>query len=149
MRCVAQCVHAARVDVDGQTVGQIGAGLLAYIGAAAGDGPSDVAYAAEKLLGLRVFVDAEGKMNRSVVDIGGGILAVSAFTTMADARKGRRPSLDAAAEPASAQGLFDSVVDQLRAGGVTVATGRFGAHMDVQSVNDGPICILLDSRRLF
>jgi D-tyrosyl-tRNA(Tyr) deacylase len=135
------------VTVEGAIIGSIGTGLLAYVGAAPDDADSDVRYLAEKIATLRVFPDAEGKMNRSVLDIAGDILLVSAFTVTADARKGRRPSFDSSAPGEIARPLIERLETLLRATGVRVETGRFAAHMDVESSNDGPICIILDSRR--
>lgn len=149
MRAVAQRVDWAEVRVDGATVGRIGRGLLAYIGAATGDEDADVQYIADKLAGLRIFEDMDGKMNLSVADIAGNILAVPAFTTMADARQGRRPAFVNAADPTIAHDQFDRVVAAIVTKGITVATGRFRETMAVESVNAGPICVLLDSRRTF
>jgi len=149
MRAVVQRVSRASVTVDGQVVGAIERGLLVYVGVAQGDTSKDVAYLVEKVLGLRIFNDDAGKMNLSVQDVRGGVLAISAFALQADARKGRRPSFDAAAPPDEARKLYEEVCIALAAGGVPVAQGVFRAHMDVESVNDGPICILLDSSRLF
>ncbi|MDD4888963.1 MAG: D-aminoacyl-tRNA deacylase [Phycisphaerae bacterium] len=149
MRAVVQRVSRARVTVAGECVGSIDAGLLVYLGAADGDGPTDIAYIAEKVAGLRIFQDGEGKMNLSVRDIGGKVLVVPAFTTMADARQGRRPAFIKAARPESAEPAFRAVVDALAARGLTVETGRFRESMAVESENAGPICILLDSAKLF
>ncbi|MBP7746511.1 MAG: D-tyrosyl-tRNA(Tyr) deacylase [Phycisphaerae bacterium] len=148
MRAVVQRVTEARVTVDDALVGQIGAGLLVYAAAAPDDGAADVSYLAEKIAHVRVFPDADGKMNRSVIEAGGSVLLVSAFTVQADARKGRRPSFDTSASGPVAEPLVEQLVAGVRAYGLTVATGRFAAHMHVASVNDGPICILLDSRRV-
>lgn len=120
-----------------------------YAAAAPDDADADSAYIADKVAHLRIFPDDEGKMNRSVLDIGGGVLVVSAFTVQADARKGRRPSFDASASGAVASPLIEHLVAALRDYGLPVETGRFAAYMLVESVNDGPICILLDSRRVF
>ena len=149
MRAVVQRVSQARVTVEDETVGSIAAGLLVYAAAAPDDGDTDIAYIAEKVAHLRIFPDAEGKMNRSVLDTGGGVLLVSAFTVQADARKGRRPSFDSSAAGEVAEPLIAKLVDAIRGYGVLVQTGRFAAHMHVEAVNDGPICILLDSRRTF
>jgi D-tyrosyl-tRNA(Tyr) deacylase len=148
MRAVVQRVSSAAVVVDGVTVGAIGAGLLVYAGAAPQDADADVRTIAEKVVHLRIFPDEAGKMNRSVHDVGGGVLVVSAFTVQADARKGRRPSFDSSAPGDVAAPLIEQLVAGIRDLGVTVATGRFAAHMDVSSVNDGPICIVLDSRKV-
>lgn len=149
MRAVVQRVGEASVVVDGEVVGRSGPGLLALVGVARDDGPADAEYVASKLRDLRVFEDGEGRMNRSVADAGGTLLLVSQFTLLADARKGRRPSFDAAAPPDIARGLFDDVVRRLREAGLRVETGMFQATMQVHLVNDGPVTILLDSRRLF
>jgi D-tyrosyl-tRNA(Tyr) deacylase len=149
MRAVVQRVTQARVTVDGQTVGQVGPGLLVYAAAAADDVDADIAYIADKVAHLRIFPDEQGKMNRSPVDTGGSVLLVSAFTVQADARKGRRPSFDASAPGEVAAPLIERLVAAIRAHGLKVETGRFAAYMQVESVNDGPICILLDSRRAF
>ena len=149
MRATVQRVSQASVTVDGRVVGAIGSGLLVYLGVAREDEADDVDYIAEKVLGLRIFNDENGKMNRSVVETGGGVLVISAFALQADARKGRRPSFDAAALPELAEQLYMQVCDRLSEGGVKVERGVFRAHMLVESVNDGPICILLDSTRLF
>jgi D-tyrosyl-tRNA(Tyr) deacylase len=137
------------VIVGGQPVGEIGAGLLALIGVAGDDGPADVAYVAGKIRDLRVFEDDEGKMNRSLADVGGSVLAVSQFTLYGDSRKGRRPSFDRAAPAETGRVLFEAVVAELLAAGVAVETGAFRAHMQVELVNDGPVTILMDSRKLF
>lgn len=149
MRAVVQRVTHARVVVDGQTVGRTGPGLLVYAAAAPDDADADIAYVADKVTHLRIFPDQEGKMNRSVLDIAGGVLLVSAFTVQADARKGRRPSFDTSASGEVAAPLIDRLVAAIRTHGLKVETGRFAAYMQVESVNDGPICILLDSRRAF
>ncbi len=149
MKAVVQRVSQAQVTVDAEVVGRIADGLLVYAAAAPDDGDADIAYIAEKVAHLRIFRDAEGKMNRAVIEIGGGVLLVSAFTVQADARKGRRPSFDASASGEVAEPLIAKLVEAVRGYGVLVQTGRFAAHMHVESVNDGPICILLDSRRGF
>lgn len=147
MRAVLQRVTSAHVDVDGQTVGRIGPGLLALVGVEQGDEMTDVAWLAEKTAGLRVFEDQNGKMNLSVQETGGAVLAVSQFTLLADCSKGRRPGFSAAAPPDEAARLYLEYVDALRAGGLVVATGVFQADMKVHLVNDGPVTLLLDSRR--
>ncbi len=149
MRAVAQRVFEASVVVDGEVVGAIGEGLLVYLGAAADDEAADVASMASKLAGLRVFRDDEGKMSRSVEDIGGGVLVVSQFTLFGDVRKGRRPSFTGAAPPEPANALYEATVAALRERGLTVATGRFRAMMDVRSRVDGPVTILIDTRKVF
>jgi D-tyrosyl-tRNA(Tyr) deacylase len=149
MRASVQRVHEASVTIDGQVVGSIGQGLLVYASVATDDGEADVQYLAEKIAGLRIFHDAEGKMNRNVTEVGGGLLVISAFTLQADARKGRRPSFDAAASPELAAILYERLCEMLSGMGLPVAKGVFRAHMEVASINDGPICVLLDSKRLF
>lgn len=149
MRAAVQRVSEASVKVDGRIVGSIAQGLLVYLGVAADDGPDDVTYMVEKIAGLRIFNDEAGKLNLGVCDVVGGVLVVSAFSLQGDARKGRRPSFDAAAGLAPANRLYEEVCDALEARELNVARGVFRAHMDVASVNDGPICILLDSRRRF
>jgi D-tyrosyl-tRNA(Tyr) deacylase len=149
MRAVVQRVSRARVTVDGRVTAQIEAGLLVLLGVARTDGPADVQYIAGKIHDLRIFPDGEGKLNRSIVESCGSILLVSQFTLLGDARKGRRPSFDAAAPPTIAQALYDDVARDLRSGGLTVTTGVFQAEMDVELVNSGPVTILLDSTRQF
>jgi D-tyrosyl-tRNA(Tyr) deacylase len=147
MRAVVQRVRHARVSANGEIAGAIGHGLLVFVGVATGDGPADVLYIATKVRDLRVFADEAGRMNRSVVETGGAVLAVSQFTLLADCRKGRRPSFDGAAPPPIAQALYEDVVQALRDAGLAVATGVFQAHMDVEILNDGPVTVLLDSTR--
>jgi len=137
------------VSVDGQIVGEIGAGLLALIGVASGDGQTDIEYIASKISDLRIFSDDQGKMNRSVIDIKGAVLIVSQFTLMGDVRKGRRPAFDAAAPSETARGLYETLVARLRGLGLRIETGVFQASMQVALVNDGPVTILIDSRRVF
>ncbi|MBP1603313.1 MAG: dtd [Acidobacteria bacterium] len=149
MRTVIQRVSRARVLVGEDIVGEIGAGLLALIGVAGDDGPADVAYVAGKIRDLRIFDDEQGKMNRCVAEVGGSVLAVSQFTLYGDTRKGRRPSFDRAAPADAGRVLFDAVVAELRAAGLAVHTGTYRAHMRVDLVNDGPVTILVDSRRDF
>jgi D-tyrosyl-tRNA(Tyr) deacylase len=150
MRAVVQRVSRASVRVDGEQVGAIGEGLCVLLGAGAGDTAADLDYLASKVVNLRVFEDGDGKMNRSLLDTGGGCLVVSQFTLYGDARKGRRPSFVAALAPEAAELLVEQFVDRLRALGVAdVATGRFRAMMDVELVNQGPVTILLDSRKTF
>jgi D-tyrosyl-tRNA(Tyr) deacylase len=149
MRAVIQRVSQASVTVDGEVVGRIGKGFLALIGAAQGDGESDVEYIASKIAGLRIFEDLDGKMNLALADVGGAVLAVSQFTLFGDCRKGRRPSFTGAMEPVQAAERFEAVVARLRALGLPVETGRFRAHMDVSLLNDGPVTLLLDSRKEF
>lgn len=138
---------SAEVTVEGRQVGAIGAGLLVLLGVETGDGPADVAYTADKIADLRCFADQDDRMNRSVVEVGGSVLVVSQFTLCADTRKGRRPSFDTAAPPAEARLLYEDVVRQLRVRGLTVETGEFQAMMAVRLVNDGPVTLLVDSRK--
>jgi D-tyrosyl-tRNA(Tyr) deacylase len=135
--------------VEEQVVGEIGTGLLVLLGVSRTDTPADADYLAEKIAGLRIFEDAEGKMNRSVADIGGSILAISQFTLLGDARRGRRPSYDQAARPEQARVLYESFVAELRRRGLRCETGQFQAMMSVSLVNEGPVTILLDSAKLF
>lgn len=145
MRAVVQRVADAVVTVDGDVVGAIGAGLLVLVGAGHDDTEADADALASKIGGLRIFADAEGRMNRSVADVGGGVLVVSQFTLLADVRKGRRPSFTGAADPTVAEPLVERFVDVLRSGGLTVETGRFGAMMSVSLTNDGPVTIVVDT----
>lgn len=147
MRAVLQRVSMARVEVAGAVVGEIGPGLLVLLGVAQGDGTAQARALARKTAELRIFEDAEGKMNRSVREVGGAVLAVSQFTLLADTRKGRRPGFSAAAPPAEADRLYREYVDALRAAGLEVATGIFQAQMQVHLVNDGPVTLLLDTAR--
>lgn len=135
--------------VDGEVVGSIDRGLLVYLGAADGDSDADVEAMATKLATLRIFPDESGKMSRSVEDVGGGVLVVSQFTLFGDVRRGRRPSFDGAAPPEEAEALYEKVVGLLRGRGLRVQTGRFRAHMEVRSCGDGPVTILIDSRKAF
>ena len=150
MRAVVQRVTRARVTVGDRTTGAIDRGLLVLLGAAAGDGAADLAYIVDKIVNLRIFADDAGKMNRSVLDVGGGVLVVSQFTLLGDARQGRRPAFTGALEPAAARALYEDALGKLRAAGVTrVEAGEFAADMQVELVNDGPVTILLDSRKAF
>jgi D-tyrosyl-tRNA(Tyr) deacylase len=144
MRAVVQRVSRARVAVSGETVGEIGPGLLILVGAAAGDTAADAAALADKLAGLRVFPDAESRMNLSLEDVAGEALVVSQFTLLGDVRKGRRPSFTAAADPDAAAPLVEAVVSRLEEQGVRCASGRFGAMMEVELVNDGPVTLVID-----
>ncbi|MBS0159422.1 MAG: D-tyrosyl-tRNA(Tyr) deacylase [Nitrospira sp.] len=147
MKAVIQRVTRASVEVDGRIVGRIGAGLLVLLGVAKGDEERDLLYLVEKLHTLRIFADDQGKMNRSLVEVGGEVLLVSQFTLLGDTTKGRRPGFDRAAAPDEARTWYEQAVTRLRAGGVKVETGVFGAHMQVELLNDGPVTFLLDSRR--
>jgi D-tyrosyl-tRNA(Tyr) deacylase len=144
MRVVLQRVSGASVSVGDQTIGSIGVGLLALVGFTAGDSESQVEWMAEKIVGLRLFPDDEGKMNRDVKQVGGAILVVSQFTLYADARKGRRPSFVDAAPPDEATALYERFIDILAAHNVPVETGSFGALMAVELVNDGPVTLILE-----
>lgn len=149
MRAVVQRVSRASVTVEREVVGAIERGFLVLLGVTHEDTISDVKYLAEKVVGLRVFEDAEGKMNLALADIGGGCLVVSQFTLYGDCRKGRRPSFIAASKPEQAESLYQNFVEALRSHGLSVATGRFREHMDVELVNDGPVTLLLDSGKAF
>jgi len=146
MKAVIQRVTDASVEVDGRIVGRIQGGLLVLIGVAKGDDESDPRYLVDKICGLRVFSDEQGKMNRSLVDVGGAVLVVSQFTLLGRTSNGRRPSFDDAASPDVAKLLYERVVGDLRAEGIHVETGVFAAHMRVALVNDGPVTFVLDSR---
>ena len=150
MRAVVQRVSRASVTVEGRVTGAIERGLLVLLGAGADDGDKDLAYVVDKVVNLRIFADDAGKMNRSVIDVGGGVLVVSQFTLYGDARQGRRPAFIGALEPVAAKALYEQALQAIRAAGVTrVEAGEFGADMAVELVNDGPVTILLDSRKLF
>jgi D-aminoacyl-tRNA deacylase len=149
VRAVVSRVAWARVVADGELTGEIGPGLLVLVGVTHRDSEAEAGWLAAKLAGLRVFDDGQGKMNRSVTEVGGGALVVSQFTLYGDARRGRRPSYVAAAPPEVAAPLVEAVAKALAGAGVPVATGRFGAHMLVESAGDGPVTILLDSARGF
>ena len=145
MRACVQRVSSARVRVEGETVGEIGRGFLVLLGVAAGDGPAELRWMVDKVVGLRVFDDGEGKMNLALADVGGELLVVSQFTLLGDCRKGRRPSFIDAAPPEIAERMYEEFVAAARAAGIRVATGRFRTHMEVELVNDGPVTLLLDS----
>jgi D-tyrosyl-tRNA(Tyr) deacylase len=149
MRAVVQRVREASVAVEGEEVGRIGPGMLVLLGVGREDAPEDATYMAEKVVNLRIFADEQGKMNRSLVDVGGSLLAVSQFTLWGDCRKGRRPSFVAAAEPGRAEELYEVFILHARSLGVTVATGRFQEMMEVSLVNDGPVTLLVDSKKIF
>ena len=149
MRAVIQRVQEARVEVDGEVIGKIGQGFLVLLGVRKDDTEEDVRYLADKVTGLRIFEDEAGKINLSISEVKGEILAVSQFTLYGDCRKGRRPSFDEAAPPDVAERLYELFVEELRKSGIKVETGRFRALMDVYLINSGPVTILLDSRQLF
>ena len=149
MRCVIQKVIHASVTVDGETVGAIEEGYMVLVGAQEGDTEADARYCAEKIAGLRVFEDENDKMNLSLADVGGSVLLVSQFTLLADARHGRRPDFIQASRPEAAEPLCELVKSIIESKGVHVETGRFRTHMQVSLVNDGPVTILLDSRKQF
>ena len=149
MRAVVQRVSRASVKVNSELIGEIGEGLLVLLGVAQDDADSDANYLAEKVAGLRIFEDDAGKMNRSVIDVGGAVLAVSQFTLFGDVRKGKRPSFDAAARPERSRQLYEHFVQGIRALGVECETGRFREMMEVELVNQGPVTILLDSKKMF
>jgi len=147
VRAVIQGVSRASVTVDGRVAGKIGAGLLILVGVSRTDNPEAAAYLAEKIANLRIFPDEQGKMNLSLLDAGGSALVVSQFTLYGDTRGGRRPSYIQAAPPEEASGLYEEFIRSMRALGVSVETGVFQAHMQVELVNDGPVTILLDSEK--
>jgi D-tyrosyl-tRNA(Tyr) deacylase len=149
MRAVLQRVSRATVTVEEEVVGEIAAGLLVLLGVGANDTLADADYLAEKIIGLRIFEDADGKMNLPVADVDGAILVVSQFTLYGDTRRGKRPSFDAAAPPEKARELYEYFVEKIRAAGLRCETGRFQAAMQVELVNDGPVTILLDSGKAF
>ncbi len=149
MRCVVQRCTRAQVSVDGEVVGKIGSGFMVLCGVENGDSQADMEYCRAKIAGLRVFEDDDDKMNLSLRDVGGEILLVSQFTLLGDARHGRRPSFSNAAAPGDADVLYRKLVEALRADGFRVETGRFQTHMQVELVNDGPVTILLDSKKGF
>ena len=142
-------VSEASVRVDGQVTGQIGCGLVVLLGVAHDDSQDDARALAEKIIGLRIFEDEQGKMNRSLAEVDGALLVISQFTLLGDCRRGRRPSFIAAAEPEKAQALYEDFVMAAKSQDLEVATGVFRAHMDVSLINDGPVTLLLDSRRTF
>ncbi len=149
MKVLLQRVTGASVSVAGEEVGRIGRGLVVFVGVAGGDEEREVQYLVQKTIGLRIFADEEGRFNLSALDIKGELLVISQFTLLADTRKGRRPSFIAAAPPAQAEALFEQFVEQARASGLKVETGRFQQYMQVEIQNDGPVTILLDSREKF
>jgi D-tyrosyl-tRNA(Tyr) deacylase len=149
MRAVVQRVSRAQVVVNGEIAGKIGPGLLVLLGIGRVDVEADATYLAEKVAGLRIFEDDQGKMNRNVQEVGGSVLVVSQFTLYGDVRKGKRPSFDAAASPEKARQLYEFFVEQIRASGLHCETGRFQEAMKVELVNEGPVTILLDSTKAF
>ena len=149
MRAVVQRVSRAKVTINDCISGEIGHGLLVLLGVGRDDTETDAEYLAEKIAGLRIFGDEEGKMNRNVHDVAGSVLAVSQFTLYGDVRRGKRPSFDAAAPPERARQLYEFFVERIRAAGLRCETGRFQEMMQVELVNDGPVTILLDSDKLF
>ncbi|GDY09196.1 MAG: D-tyrosyl-tRNA(Tyr) deacylase [Planctomycetota bacterium] len=149
MRAVVQRVSRASVTVTGEVVGQIGRGFLVLLGVEDGDRQDEAVYMAQKIAGLRVFEDAEGKMNLGLAEVGGAMLVVSQFTLLGDCRKGRRPSFIQAARPELADELYRAFCAEVRGQGIEVQTGRFQTHMDVELVNDGPVTLLIDSHKLF
>ena len=146
MRAILQRVTRVRVLVEDEVVGQIDRGLLVLLGVSQADGPAQAQWLADKVAGLRIFADDEGKMNRDVMEAGGGILVVSQFTLYGDCQKGRRPSFIDAAAPDLAVPLYEAFINGLRARGIRVATGRFGAMMQVELINDGPVTLIVDSK---
>ena len=149
MRAVVQRVSRAKVTVEGSIVGEIGSGLLVLLGVGKDDVREDADHLVQKIVGLRIFEDADGKMNRAVSEIGGKVLVVSQFTLYGDVRRGKRPSFDAAAAPEQAHELYEYFVEQVRAAGLHCETGQFQEMMDVELVNAGPVTILLDSKKMF
>ena len=147
MRAVIQRVRRAEVRVGDRTVGEIGKGLLVLLGVEVGDTDADLDWIAKKIAELRIFGDTEGKMNLSVQDVGGAVLVVSQFTLLGDCRKGRRPSFDKAAPPSFAEPMYEAFADKLKSVGIDVQTGEFAAMMEVELVNDGPVTLVLDSRK--
>ncbi len=147
MRACIQRVSQARVVVDGEITGEVGPGLLVLLGVAQRDTDAELTWLADKIVGLRIFEDDQGKMNRSLVEVGGGMLVVSQFTLYGDCRKGRRPSFVAAAPPEKAERMYDDFVKHVGRQGISVATGRFRAHMQVQLTNDGPVTIWIDTEQ--
>ena len=147
VRIVLQRVKSARVDVAGETVGSIGAGLLIFVGVTHADTEADVHYLADKVIQLRIFADEGGRMNRSLLETGGSLLVVSQFTLYGDCRKGRRPSFDHAARPEQARALYESFIQRLKLSNIAVQTGVFQAEMEIHLINDGPVTFILDSLR--
>jgi len=149
VRAVVQRVTRAEVRAGAEVVGAVGRGYLALVGVESGDGEPDAEYIADKIAGMRIFEDDQGKMNRSLTDVGGGVLVVSQLTLLGDCRKGRRPSFTASAPPQTAERLYLSVARRIADRGIPVATGRFRAEMEIELVNQGPVTLLLDSKKAF
>jgi D-aminoacyl-tRNA deacylase len=149
VRAVVQRVSHAKVTINGEITGEIGRGLLVLLGVATADTQGDADYLADKIIGLRIFEDSDGKMNLSLAEINGAVLAVSQFTLYGDVRRGRRPSFDAAAPPQPARELYEYFVGKIRAAGIRCETGKFQATMQVELVNEGPVTVLLDSTKAF
>jgi D-tyrosyl-tRNA(Tyr) deacylase len=149
MRGVVQRVSKAQVSVEGEIVGSIGTGAVVLLAVGSGDGPTDLAFMVRKLVNLRIFNDADGKLNRSIVDVDGEILLISQFTLYGDCRKGNRPSFTRAAPPDEADATYQQLAEELRSRGVRVATGRFQAMMTVSLVNEGPVTLIIDSKKEF
>lgn len=149
MRAVVQRISQGKVEVDNSVTGEIDRGLLVYLGIALGDTEEDVKYMVEKITNLRIFEDSDEKMNLSLIDINGKLLVVSQFTLMGDCRKGRRPNFSEAARPENAQELYKKFIEECRKNNVEVETGVFQAHMMVHSINDGPVTMLIDSKKIF
>ena len=149
MRAVVQRVKKAKVTVDGEIIGEIGTGLMVLLGVGKEDSEKDLEYLKEKVLNLRIFNDEEGKMNNSLIDIGGELLVVSQFTLYGDARKGKRPGFSDAANPETANFMYEQFIKSAKESGVKTANGKFGADMDVEFINWGPVTILLDSKKIF
>lgn len=149
MRAVVQRVKKAKVTVEGEIVGEIGMGLMVLLGVGKEDSEKDLEYLKEKVLNLRIFNDEEGKMNNSLIDIGGELLVVSQFTLYGDARKGKRPGFSDAANPETANFMYEQFIKSAKESGVKTANGKFGADMDVEFINWGPVTILLDSKKIF
>jgi len=147
MKVVLQRVKSAHVDIAGETVGSIGAGLLILLGVTHSDNPVDAEYLADKVIQLRIFPDNEGRMNRSLLDAGGNLLVVSQFTLYGDCRKGRRPSFDRAARPEQARVLYEYFIECLKSRNIAVETGVFQAEMEIHLINDGPVTLILESKR--
>lgn len=149
MRAVIQRVRESSVTVQGKVVGEIGAGLMVLVGIEDDDSETEVASLVHKITGLRIFNDEDGKFNLSLLDTGGSVLVISQFTLLGDCRKGRRPSFVKAARPETAVPLYEGLIEGLREAGVEVASGVFGAHMDVHLINDGPVTLLVDTKKVF